>query len=136
MSSFNDANELASELVFGRYYLSKEPCPKPERLVFVGGDSTAVVTAKEETHAEWAEVANTIHRLFNQGYDLGCDVNMSWNGRYDADGNPEPDNNYLPCRKPVSVNLDGRWLCAKHDPTDYKAKWEAVIQRSGSVEEL
>ena len=96
MSNFNDANDLASELVFGRYYQSEEPCPKPERLVFVGGDSTAVVTAKEETHAEWAEAANTIHRLFNQGYDLGCDVNMSWNGRYDADGNPEPDNNYLP----------------------------------------
>jgi hypothetical protein len=66
MSNFNDANNLASELVFGRYYQSEEPCPKPERLVFVGGDSTAVVTAKEETHAEWAEVANTIHRLFNR----------------------------------------------------------------------
>jgi hypothetical protein len=43
---------------------------------------------------------------------------------------------YLPCRKPVSVTPDGRRLCAKHDPTDYKAKWEAAIRRSGSVEEL
>jgi hypothetical protein len=53
-----------------------------------------------------------------------------------ADGDPEPDNNYLPCRKPVSVRLDGRHLCAEHDPTDYKAKWEAAIQRSGNVDEL
>jgi len=118
MSSFNESNEMASELVFGRTYQGNEPYPKPERLVFVGGDSTAVVTAKEETHAEWAEVANTIHRLFHDGYDLGCDINVSWTGRYDANGDPEPDSNYLPCRKPVSVRLDGRHLCAQHDPTN------------------
>jgi hypothetical protein len=135
MSSFNKSNEMASELVFGRTYQGNEPTLKPERLVFVKGDSTAVVAAKEETHAEWAEVANIIHSLFHDGYDLGCDINVSWTGRYDANGDPEPDNNYLPCRKPVSVRLDGRHLCAQHDPTDYKAKWEAAI-RSGSVEDL
>ena len=136
MSNFNDANNLASELVFGRYYQSEEPCPQPERLVFVKDDSTAVVTSLEESEEEWAGVANIIHSLFNDGYRLGCDMNVSWNGRYDADGDPEPDNNYLPCRKPVAVSLDGRRLCARHDYTDYKAKWEAAIRHSGSVEEL
>lgn len=136
MSIFNESNNLASELVFGRYYQSNEPCPQPERLVFVNGDSTAVVTAMEESESEWAAVASAIQRLFSQGYLLGCDMNVGWNGRYDADGDPEPDNNYLPCRKPVSVCLDGRHLCDEHDPTDYKAKWEAAIQRPVNVEEL
>ena len=136
MSIFNESNNLASELVFGRYYQSNEPCPQPERLVFVNGDSTAVITALDKSEQEWACVASIIQRLFSEGYRLGCDMNVSWNGRYDADGDPEPDTNYLPCRIPVSVCLDGRHLCAKHDPTDYKAKWEAAIQRSGSVEEL
>src|SRR5437868_2797093 len=113
MSNFNDANNLASELVFGCYYQSKEPCPQPERLVFVKEDSTAVVTSLEESEEEWAGVANIIHSLFLDGYRLGGDMNVSWNGRCDAYGDPEPDNNYLPCRKPVAVFLDGRRLCAR-----------------------
>ena len=39
MSIFNEANDLASQLVYGRHYQSNEPCPKPDRLVFVNGDS-------------------------------------------------------------------------------------------------
>lgn len=136
MSIFNESNNMASELVFGRYYQSNEPSPRPERLVFVKGGSIAAVTALERSEQEWAYTASIIHRLFNEGYRLGCDMNVGWNGRYDADGDPEPDNHYLPCRKPVSVSLDGRHLCAEHDHTDYKAKWEAAIQHSGSVEEL
>jgi uncharacterized protein YdaU (DUF1376 family) len=42
----------------------------------------------------------------------------------------------LRTRRKMAVSLDGRRLCAKHDYTDYKAKWEAAIRRSGSVEEL
>lgn len=115
MSNFNDANDLASELVFGSHYRSNELCPQPERLVFVNGDSIGVVTAMEATRTEWAEVANTIHCLLNEGYDLGCDGNVSWNGRYDADGNRVPDNNYLPCCNAVSVILDGRMCPSCHD---------------------
>jgi hypothetical protein len=137
MSNFNEANELASQLVFGRTYQSNEPAPKPERLVLVKGDSTAVVTASDSVQEDWAETANAIHRLLNEGYRLGCDMNVSWNGRYDQDGDPEPDgNNYLPCAKPVAVYLDSRNLCEKHDPTDYKAKWLASQRRYGNVEEL
>ncbi len=39
MSIFNEANDLSSQLVYGRHYQSNEPCPKPDRLVFVNGDS-------------------------------------------------------------------------------------------------
>lgn len=42
---------MASELVFGRTYQGNELTPKPERLVFVKGDSTAVVTVQEEREA-------------------------------------------------------------------------------------
>lgn len=136
MSNFNEANEFASELVFGRTYQGNEPAPKPEQLVFVRGDSTAVVTAREESETEWADVASAIHRLFNGGYRLGSDMNVSWNGRYDFEGDPEPDSNYLPCRKPATVTLDGRHLCAEHDHTDYKAKWMASQQGPCNVEEL
>lgn len=32
-SDFNTANDLASQLVWGRYYQSKEPCFKPTKLM-------------------------------------------------------------------------------------------------------
>ena len=41
MSIFNEANDLASQLVYGRYYQLNEPCPKPDRLVFVNGVTTS-----------------------------------------------------------------------------------------------
>jgi hypothetical protein len=142
MSSFNESNEMASELVFGRTYQGNEPTPKPERLVFVKGDSTAVVTAQEESQREWADVANTIHDLLNHSYLLGCDMNVSWNGRYDTDGEPMPDSNYLPCRKPVAINLDVRNLCNEHSLAEYADRVRLVVdeaksqQRLSNVEEL
>jgi hypothetical protein len=66
MSIFNEASELASQLVFGRYYQSNEPCPKPHALVFVKSDSTEVVTA----HPSWAETASAIERLLHADYRL------------------------------------------------------------------
>ena len=130
MSTFNEANDLASQLVHGRYYQSNEPCPKPDRLVIVKGDSIAVVTDSGSDHDEWANIAIAIDRLMRDGYRLGCDMNVSWNGRYDTDAN------YLPCRKPVTVNLDGRHLCDKHDHADYKARVQAALQGRTNVEEL
>ena len=137
MSNFNQANEMASELVFGETYQSNEPldAPRSERLVFINGDSTAVVTAREESHQEWGAVATAIERLLHDGYRIGCDMNVSWNGRYDVDGDRVPDSNYMPCGKPAEVFLDGHCLCPKHDPTDYKAKWMAAQQGgAGSVD--
>lgn len=77
MSFFNAANDLPSRLVYGRYYQSNEPCPKPDRLVFVNGDSTAVVTTTEESQQEWADVASAINNLFNRSYRLACDMDVS-----------------------------------------------------------
>lgn len=133
MGIFSQANEMASKLVFGETYDGKAlDTPRPERLVFVNGDSVAVVTAHERSQQEWGAVATAIERLLHGGYLFGCDMNVSWNGRYDADGDPEPDPNYMPCGKPVAIFLDGHHLCAKHDPTDYKAKWLAA-QRGGAA---
>jgi len=136
MSTFNEANDLASQLVHGRYYQSNEPCPKPDRLVIVKGDSIAVVTDSGSDHDEWANIAIAIDRLMRDGYRLGCDMNVSWNGRYDTDGDPEPDSNYIPCSKPASVNINGRHLCDKHDYTDYNARLLASQQGRADVEEL
>ena len=98
MSNFNESNEMASELVFARTYQGNEPTPKPDRLVFVNGDATAVVTAQEVSHEEWADVASTIDRLIRHGYELGCDMDVSWNGRYDIDGDPLPAGRATTCR--------------------------------------
>jgi hypothetical protein len=124
---------MASELVFGETY-DHEPLdgPRPERLIFVDGDSTAIVTAREESQREFFEVATAIEYLLHYGYRIGCDMNVWWNGRYDAAGDRVPDSNYMPCAKPTGVFLDGHYLCPKHDPTDYKAKWLAV-QKGGAV---
>lgn len=59
MSIFNDASELASQWVFGRYYQTNEPCPKPDRLVFVKGDSTEVVTP----HPSWALTLSSMAKI-------------------------------------------------------------------------
>lgn len=136
MSNFNEANDLASQLVYGRYYQSNEYCPGLLRLVFVKGDSIAIVTAMESIHDEWAETASSIERLLREGYRLGCDMNVSWNGRFDLDGDPEPGDGYMPCTKPVGVNLDGRHLCETHDHADYQARSLASQQDPCNVEKL
>jgi hypothetical protein len=66
MSIFNEASDLASQLVFGRYYQTNEPCLKLDKLVFLKGDSTEVVTA----HSSWAETASAIERLLHADYRL------------------------------------------------------------------
>jgi len=63
-------------------------------------------------------------------------MNVRWNGRYDAHGHQVPNSNYMPYAKPTDAFLDGHYLCPKHDPTDYKAKWLATQQGdAGRVDE-
>jgi hypothetical protein len=114
MSSYNEANEMASELVYGTDYDGTPIPSRMDRLIFIKGDSTAIVMAKEETHKEWAEVASAIERLLHDGYRLGCEINISWNGRYDSDGDPEPWGTYMPCRRPMAVRFDGCAYCQEH----------------------
>ncbi len=55
MSSFNDANELASILVHGRYYSNNDKADQPIRLVFTL-TKTVIITAEADTHEEWVKV--------------------------------------------------------------------------------
>jgi len=95
------------------------------------------VTDSGSDHDEWADIAIAIDRLMRDAYYLGCDMDVSWNGRYDTDGDPLPGGlgSYLPCRKPATVVLDGHHLCERHDYTDYKAKLLASLSPDG-VDEL
>jgi hypothetical protein len=68
MSDFNMANDLASQLVWGRYYQTNEPCHKPEKTLFYQGKDKQIVTATEQSHKEWAAVASRIEALLRQGY--------------------------------------------------------------------
>ena len=45
-------------------------------------------------------------------------MNVSWNGRYDCGGDPEPGESYLPCARAVAGNVAGRNLCSKHHKTE------------------
>jgi hypothetical protein len=71
MSNFNDANELASNLVFGTHYHNNEPREqgKPKQLVFTL-TRKVVITAEAETQAEFAKVAEEIQDVLDEGYWL------------------------------------------------------------------
>jgi hypothetical protein len=73
MSSFNDANELASNLVFGINYHDNKPIDnRPKRLVFTL-TKTVTITADAETHEVWAKVAGEIQDALDEGYGLKLD---------------------------------------------------------------
>jgi hypothetical protein len=68
MSDFNTANDLASQLVWGRYYQGNEPCFPITNIVFHRGldsDERIVVTCDG---TEWAAIASRIQALLGQGY--------------------------------------------------------------------
>jgi hypothetical protein len=71
MSDFNDANELASQLVYGRHYEGDEPCKKPTRIVFTRGSQERTVTAQQglTEHDRWRFTANLIQSLLAEGFD-------------------------------------------------------------------
>lgn len=69
MSNFNDANDLASQLVEGRYYQSGEPCPKPARIDFTHRQKEPIISMVDDGTREWADVASEIHGLLNAGYE-------------------------------------------------------------------
>jgi hypothetical protein len=70
VSNFNDANELASNLVFGTNYHNNKPIPnRPKRLVFTLLRKI-VVTAEAETREEFAKVAGEIQDVLDEGFRL------------------------------------------------------------------
>lgn len=47
--------------------------------------------------------------------DPGCDVNVSWDGEVDADGDPNgPARWKVRCGQPVAGEINGRPFCQKH----------------------
>ena len=70
MSNFNTANDLASQLVWGRYYQGNEPCFKLTKIIFHRGfASDDKVVIENDGQTDWAEVASRIQALLGQGYD-------------------------------------------------------------------
>jgi hypothetical protein len=69
MSNFNTANDLASQLVWERYYQSNEPCFKLAKIVFHHGFASEDKVVIENDGQDWAAIASRIHRLLAQGYD-------------------------------------------------------------------
>jgi len=71
MSIFNTSNDLAAQLIWGRYYQSNEPCPKVEKIVFYRdqyfGNEDRIIITNDGT--DWAAVASRIQALLAQGYD-------------------------------------------------------------------
>jgi len=69
MSNFNDANELASNLVFGTHYHDNSPREqgKPKSLVFTL-TRRVIITADAETHEEWVKVAQEIQDVLDEGF--------------------------------------------------------------------
>ena len=71
MSDFNTANDLASQLVWGRYYQSNEPCFKLTKIIFHRGfASEDKVVIEKDAQTDWAAVASRIQTLLCQGYDF------------------------------------------------------------------
>jgi len=71
MSIVNTSNDLAAQLIWGRYYQNNEPCPKVEKLVFYRdqyfGNEERIIITNDGT--DGAAVASRIQTLVAQGYD-------------------------------------------------------------------
>jgi hypothetical protein len=92
------------------------------RLASISKDWMAA--GEPDTEAGFVEALYSAIKNYEEKGHTPCDVKTkTWQ---DASGEPERDSGYMPCGKPTEVFLDGRHLCAKHDPTDYKAKWMAA----------
>ncbi len=65
MSNFNTANDLASQLVWGRYYQGNEPCFKLTKIIFHRGFASEEdkVVIENDGQTDWAEVASRIQAL-------------------------------------------------------------------------
>jgi hypothetical protein len=66
MSDFNTANDLASQLIWGRTYQGDQPCFKLAKVVFHHGnglDSDDRVVVEDDGKGDWAPVASRIQAL-------------------------------------------------------------------------
>jgi hypothetical protein len=86
MSNFNDANEFASNLVFGTHYHNNEPMekPRPKQLVF-RRTTYVTITADAHTDKEWRKVSGEIEDVLNEGYWLDCNATLATSPLDDMD---------------------------------------------------
>jgi hypothetical protein len=69
MSDFNAANDLASQLVWGRYYQGNERCFPITIIVFHHGLDSDERIVVADNGTGWAAIASRILGLLDQGYD-------------------------------------------------------------------
>jgi hypothetical protein len=91
MSNFNDANQLASNLVFGTNYHDNTPCThKITKLVF-SRTTYVTITADAHTDEEWRKVSGEIEDVLNEGYWLDCNTTLATSPLDDMDKVPPLD---------------------------------------------
>jgi hypothetical protein len=74
MSAFNEANELASQLVWSRHYCSDEPCEKLNEVVLCrDGERKVIPAPSDPTHEVWGDTATFLENLFKEGWTVWHD---------------------------------------------------------------
>ena len=69
MSAFNTANELASQLVWGKHYCDNCPCEPLNEIILYPGDERRVIRAPRDTsHQMWAAIATELESLLGEGW--------------------------------------------------------------------
>ena len=118
MSNFNTSNELASQLIEGRYYQSNEPNFSITKIVFYHNlaDAEDRIVIRNEG-SDWAPVASRIQALLDQGYNyttLPCEIcgatELADVLHCDGCGEPIPHN----CER-SSVDEDGEKMTCCHN---------------------
>lgn len=125
MSVFNDSNDLAAQLCWGRTYQGDEPCFKPTKIVFHRGlGSEDKVVVEDDGQTDWAAVASRIQALLSQGYDyttLPCPVcgatELEDVLHCDLCGEAIPHGQ----ERPIEVDGKPGCLCAHHDSDEIEA---------------
>lgn len=147
MSNYNDANELASNLVFGTHYFDNSPREqgKPKSLIFTL-TRKIIVTADAATHEEWVKVAGEIQDIFDEGFwfkgeGTDEDARALIDAKKDSALDDISDDLEEPGQREVSHGCDS---CPECDPGLYKDRnnnTEAVREyyakgKADGIEEL
>jgi hypothetical protein len=132
MSNFNTANDLASELVCGRYYQSDEPCFKLTKIIFHRGfASDDKVVIENDGQTDWASVASCIHALLDWGYDWTV---LPWQhcGATEFEDVPQCDE----CGEPILHGCERAGIDEDGEQVTYCVGCHESEGELGAVEEL
>jgi hypothetical protein len=72
MTHFNDANELAYQLIYTRHYYDDEPCEPLSMITLWRGSERRVIKkpSREPNHKDWARIATQIDALLGEGWTI------------------------------------------------------------------